>query len=170
MTITGLNDADLTRAIEEALSYDALTVITVLAQFMEHARVLDGHPPSRTSAGLSAEQQDLFSVQSQLNNFGVDLRNLSLGENGRIQGLPQELYDLLYGDRSSHLEGLNRYQIQYENYRLNWLRDNALRFLRSETTHIPSPNISLTFNNGRMVVNGVTAFNPNNSGGINVTI
>jgi hypothetical protein len=170
VTITGLDDEELTRTIEEAMSYNWQMVVSVLAQFMEYGRILEGHPPSSTHVGLSAEQQDLLSVQSQLMNHGADLRNLSLDANGRIQGLPQELHDLFYGDRSSHLEGMNRYQIQQENSRLNWLRDNTSNFLRNGTRHISDPNISLTFDNGRMIVNGISSFNPNNGGGFNVTV
>jgi hypothetical protein len=167
VTITGLDDADLTRAIEEAMSHNWQMVVSVLAQFMEYGRILDGHPPSITHVGLSAEQQDLLSVQAQLMNHGVGLHDLRL-VNGMIQGLPQELHDIIYGDRSSHLEGLNSYQIEQENFRLDWLRDNAALFLRTGTEHIPNPNISLTFDNGRMIVNSVSGFSPS-GGGINVT-
>jgi hypothetical protein len=144
VTVTGLDNEELTRAIEEATSYNLQMVVTVLAQFVEYERILNGHPPSTTNLGLSVEQQDLFSVQAQLMSYGVDLRNLSLGADGRIQGLPQEINNLL--------------------------RDNATHFLRNGTAHIPAPNISLTFDSGRMIVNGVSSFNPNNGGGINVTI
>ncbi|MCL1878411.1 MAG: hypothetical protein FWF80_06100 [Defluviitaleaceae bacterium] len=167
VTITGLDNEELTRTIESAMSYNWQMVVSVLAQFMEYGRILDGHSPSNTHVGLSAEQQDLLSVQSQLMNHGIGLHDLRL-VNGIIQGLPQELHDIIYGDRSSHLEGLNSHQVKQENFRLNWLRDNTARFLRSGTEHIPAPNISLTFDNGRMIVNGVSAFN--SGGSINVTI
>ncbi|MCL1862482.1 MAG: hypothetical protein FWF78_02830 [Defluviitaleaceae bacterium] len=170
VTITGLNNAELKRVIEEAMSYDSRMVISVLAQFMEYGRILEGHPPSSTHVGLSVEQQTLIAIQSELMNSGTDLRNLSLGANGRIQGLPQELYEIIYGDRTSHLKGLNRYQAEQENHRLNWLRDNIANFLRNGTAHMPAPNISLSFDSGRMTVNGVNDFNPNSGGGINITI
>jgi len=168
VTITGLDNEELTRELTEAMSYDSQMVISVLAQFMEYGRILEGHPPNSTG-GLSGEQQTLIAIQSALMNHGVGLHDLRLVD-GIIQGLPQELYDLLYGDRIFHLEGLNENQIKQENSRLNWLRDNTANFLRNGTAHIPDPNISLTFDNGRIIVNGVSAFNPNNGGGFNVTI
>jgi len=170
VTITGLDHEDLTRAIEEAMSYNSQMVISVLSQFMEHGRILEGHPSSSTSLGLSEEQQRLISVQSALMNIGADLRNLSIGENGRIQGLPQELYDRIYGDRSTWQSDMDPAQARWYNQHYDAIRDNAVHFLRNGTNHVSTPDISLTFDNGRITVNGISTFSPSNNGGINVTI
>jgi len=169
VTITGLESEDLTNAIEEAMSYNSQMVISVLSQFVEHGKILEGQSPSSTNLGLIEEQQRLIGTQSALTNYGADLRNLSIGENGRIQGLPPELYDRIYGDRSAWQSDMEPAQVRWNNQHYDALRDNAGHFLRNGTAHIPNPDISLTFDSGRITVNGISAFSSVNSGGINLT-
>lgn len=169
ITITGLDSEEMTRAIEDAMSYDSRIIISVLAIFVESARTLEGSP-SNTNFILSNEQQRLIEIQSNLKNYGVGLNDLSFGANGRIQGLPQELYDRIYGDRGEWLSGMEPMEAKWENWSIDRIRDDIIHFLRNGTAHVPAPDILLTFDNGRMIVNSGSGFSTNNSGGFNVTV
>jgi hypothetical protein len=151
VTITGLENENMTKAIEEALSYNSQLIISVLAKFVESAKVLDGNPSS-TNNGLSVEQQRLIGLQSDLKNYGTDLNDLRLVDS-KIQELPQELYDKIYGDRSSWLNGMAPAQAKWENFNIDRIRDDTVHFLQNGTEHIQAPNISLIYDNGRMAVN-----------------
>ncbi|MCL1845117.1 MAG: hypothetical protein FWF77_04355 [Defluviitaleaceae bacterium] len=155
--ITGLDNDTLAREIEQAMSYDARMILSVLAMFAESARVLDGNP-SNTSNGLSIEQSRLIQIQSNLMDFGVGLQDLRLVD-GRIQGLPQELHDKIYGDRTAWLAGMDPAQATWESQNIDRIRDSAIHFLQNGTSHIPAPNISLTFADGRIIVNSTGGFN-----------
>jgi hypothetical protein len=170
VTISGLNNEELTKAIEKAMSFDSRLIISVLAIFVESAITLEGNPSKSTNMVLSAEQQRLIRTQSDLMSFDVGLHDLSFDTNGKIYGLPQELFDKIYGDRNSLFDGMNSYQIKQENFRLDQLRDDIIHFLRSGTAHVTTPDISLTFDNGRMIVNSNSGFNQNNGIGFNVTV
>jgi len=168
VTITGLEDGELTKRIEEAMSYDSRLINSVLGIFMRSARVLEGHHIGDANA-LSPEQSRLIQIQSDLMNYGVGLHDLSLVDD-IIQGLPKELYDKIYGDRSSWLSGMEPKEAEWESWNIDRIRDGVIHFLRNGTEHIPTPNISLTFDNGRMTVNAGSGFNQNNGGGFNVTV
>ena len=152
VAISGLEDAVLTQQIEEFMSYNSKFINSVLAEFMEAARILNGNQSS-TSNGLSVEQTRLIRTQSQLMDNGVGIHDLSLGADGRIQGLPQELFDKIYGNRNAIFNDFNRYQLKQVNWQLDMLRDDIIHFLLSGTSHVPTSDISLTFDNGRMIVN-----------------
>ena len=161
VTITGLDDADLARQIEEALSYDWLRGSSLLGMFVRSARLLEMNIPSRSITGehiMAAEpftpaQTRLMGIQSDLMGWGVHLNDLSLDQNGRIVGLPQELHDRIYGDRTEWQSGMEEMEKKWENWNINRIRDTVIYFLRNGTEHIPEPDISLTFDNWRMTVN-----------------
>lgn len=150
VTITGLDDAELAARIEEALSYDSRQ-INQLGVFVRSARILEGVHITDANP-FSSEQSRLLQIQSDLMDFGVGLHDLRL-ENGRIVGLPQELHDRIYGDRSEWLSGMEPMEAQWEVWNINRIRDDAIHFLQNGTAHVPAPYLPLTFTNGRMVVN-----------------
>jgi hypothetical protein len=156
VTIIGLEDEALTKKIEEALSYD-FRQINQLGVFVRSARVLEGVHITNANA-FSPEQARLLGIQSDLMKYGVGLHDLSLA-NGVIQGLPQELYDKIYGDRSDLLSGMEPKEAEWENRNINRIRDDVIHFLQNGTAHIPVPNVSLTFDSGRMIVNNVRGLN-----------
>jgi hypothetical protein len=151
VTITGLEDVELARRIEEALSYD-IRVSQNLGTFVRSARVLEGYDINDANA-FTIEQGRLMRIQSDLTARGTGLQNLSLDENGRIQGLPQELYDKIYGDRTEWLSGMEEMEAKWENWNINRIRDDITHFLQNGTDHVPAPDLSLTFENGRITVN-----------------
>jgi hypothetical protein len=161
VTISGLDNDSLTRTIEKAMSYDSQIIVSVLATFMESARILEGNPSS-TSNGLSVEQQRLIGIQSDLTNYGGSLFVLSLDEDGQIQGLPQELYDKIYGDRSAWLSGMDDAQAKRKNWNIDRIKNDVIHFLKNGTEHILAPDISLTFDNGRIIAD--------NGGKLNISI
>jgi hypothetical protein len=167
VAITGLGDETLARRIEEALSYD-LGQINQLGVFVRSARVLEGVHIANADA-FSPEQSRLIKIQSDLMSYGVDLRDLGLSD-GKISGLPQELYDKIYGDRTEWLSGMEPKEAEWENWNINRIRDDAVYFLQTGTSHVNTPNISMTFDNGRLAVDGGSGFNQNNVDGFDVTI
>ncbi|MDR3012152.1 MAG: hypothetical protein LBU70_02955 [Chitinispirillales bacterium] len=168
VTITGLEDAELTERIEKAMSYDSRLINSVLGVFVRSERVLEGHHIGSAGA-FSPEQSRLIQIQSDLMDHGVGLHDLTL-VNGKIQGLPQELYDKIYGDRSSWLGGMEPDEAKWESWNIDRIRDGAIYFLQNGTAHVPDPNISLTFDNGRMVVNADSGFSKNTGGGVDIIV
>ena len=145
VTVTGLDNVELTIKLEEAMSFDASFIRSVLFTFVQSARILEGTANIPGRDGMRAEQHWLMQTQSELKEFGIGLHDLSIDDRGRIQGLPKELHDKIYGDRS----GLE----WWESVKLDHLRDRVVYFLQNGTAHIPAPDISLTFSDGRMTVN-----------------
>jgi hypothetical protein len=84
-----------------------------------------------------------MGTNSTLRNYwGIGMRDLSLDANGKIQGLPEDLYNQIYGNRT----GMTR----QESEALDRFRDNIVHFLRVGPESIPTYDISLTFDNGRV--------------------
>ena len=157
VTITGLDDAELTSKIENALSYDASFVNSVLSTFTQSAKILAGTNTTQGRNGLSANQFFKIQVHSFLMDLGSGLDKLSLDSNGSVQGLSQELHDKIFRD----LGEIN----SDEQYRLLILQHNIPALLRTGLDNIPAPNVDLTFDSGRMIVNNVGTV-----GGINIMV
>ena len=167
VTISGLEDAELQSRIEEAMSYDFRLVHGFLGDFVRSTKVLEGLRQPYTNP-FSPEQTRLLQIQSDLADYGVGLHDLKL-VNGRIVGLPQELHDKIYGDRSDWLSGMEPLEAESAIWNINRIRDSIIHFLQNGTAHIPNPDITLTFDNGRMFVDVGGNFNQNSGSGFDVS-
>jgi hypothetical protein len=166
VTITGLEDAELTEKIEKAMSYDSRLINSVLGVFVRSEKVLEGYHIGNAGA-FSPEQSRLIQIQSDLMDYGVGLHDLTLVD-GKIEGLPQELYDKIYGDRSGWLSGMEPDEAKWESWNIDRIKDGAIYFLQNGTANVPDSDISLRFDNGRMFVGGDSGFDKNNGGGVDV--
>lgn len=142
VTVTGLDDEELTNKLQDAMSYNFSFIRSDLTMFEESRRTIESNATDG-GKGMSYDQHWKMQVNSVLlTDYGVGLTELSLDKNGIIQGLPDELHEKIYGDRKD----MSREERQY----FDLLRDKTAYLLEKGTNNIPTYNVTLTYQDSKV--------------------
>ena len=76
----------------------------------------------------------------------------------------------IHGDRSDWLSGMEELEAESAVWNINRIRDSIIHFLQNGTEHIPNPDMTLTFDNGRMFVDVGSNSNQSNGIGLDATV